>query len=103
MPQRHVPPPLLPADARKLLDRLLGVPDSLVLTHHFRHRQRQRNFDDYDVQRVLDKGMICADEWSDNYGEWKYRIRGLDIDGVELTLIAVLSEMTEKIYLITGL
>jgi Domain of unknown function (DUF4258) len=100
MPQ--LPSPLSPTDARVFLDRALSTHGGIVLTDHFQHRGGQRSFDTFDAYRVLQDGLICLDEWDEKHRNWKYKVRGTDIEGDSLTLVVAFDTANQLVKVITG-
>ena len=55
-----------------------------------------------DVENVLREGhVIQKAQWDSNYSNWKYRVEGTDIEGDELTAIAVIFESDFSVLVVT--
>ena len=60
---------------------------------HQRDRATERNVTSRDIAHCLAVGRVAREpEWNDRHQEWRYRIEGEDIEGVELTLIAAFED-----------
>ncbi|HEU4794085.1 MAG TPA: DUF4258 domain-containing protein [Pyrinomonadaceae bacterium] len=63
---------------------------------------RQRNVNTLDVEYLLRQGHILREpEWDSNYGDWKYRVEGTDIEGEDLTAITVIFEEAFSVLVVT--
>jgi len=55
---------------------------------------RERGVDDLDIAHLLKNGQIIREaEWDCDYQNWKYRVEGTDIEGVDLVSILVIFEV----------
>jgi hypothetical protein len=72
-------------------------------TRHAGHDRSYRNVSDDDIQHMLVGPWVLErmPEWSDEHRNWKYRLRGADIEGDELTLIVAVNTEEEKLSVIT--
>lgn len=61
-------------------------------TRHCRERLFERNVTIEDLRYVIEWGDVIELEKSPNFGGWKCKIRGTDIDGYELTFVAAIRE-----------
>jgi hypothetical protein len=75
---------------------------SVILTTHIKKQMKARDFDMNDVISVKETGIIEKDPEPDiKTREWKYTIKGNDIEGETLEIVfSILSE--RKVKLITG-
>lgn len=96
------PAPLDPVEAHRVLHALLADRDSVVLSQHVRRRSHDRQFDVFDLRHALEHGCVCADSWDDRYQTWKYKVTGVDLDGVQLTVIVVLQSAQGVITVVTA-
>ena len=72
-------------------------------TRHAGQERDYRNVSDDDIQHMLLGSWVLErkPEWSDPHRNWKYRLRGTDIEGDELTLIVALNTGEQKISVVT--
>lgn len=69
---------------------------------HQRDRAIERNVTSRDIAHCLTMGRVTKEpEWNERHQEWRYRIEGEDVEGVELTLIVVF-ESDETLVVVTG-
>ena len=62
----------------------------------------ERNVSTLDVEHVLREGRVIREpEWDVDYWNWKYRVEGTDIEGDELTAIAVIFEQDFSVLVVT--
>jgi hypothetical protein len=67
---------------------------------HNRERMEQRGYSDQDVIHVLEMGVVVGTEFDNERRNWKYRIKGEDIDGDEgIVITAIVSSY--KLVIIT--
>ena len=88
--------------ARALLDRALVASDGLIWTGHARTRSHQRQFDVFDVRRVLAAGVIAPGQWDVRYRDWTYAVAGVDLDGDPLTVVVAFDEGSGTVTVITA-
>lgn len=101
--QPKPPEPLTPIEAHEAILRLLELRDSVSLAPHARTRMRDRRFTMDDVRRVLMFGTVsAAPVWDETFGNWRYRISGVDYDNVPLVLIVALEPALGRLTVITG-
>lgn len=76
---------LPPLTALRIFQRVLGE-GSIILTNHVKEQMNARNFDMLDVCSLKDTGYIQqVPERDIKTGEWKYTIKGNDIEGEKLS------------------
>ena len=97
------PPALTPAEAGEAIQRLLqpGL-GAISFARHAHEQSRKRNFDRRDVEHVLSTGRVGKPSWDERFGNWKYPVRGTDLDGENLTVIVALDPAWARITIITG-
>ena len=96
------PLPLNPIEAFQAIQSLLeGGSDAISFARHARERGRARRFDRRDIEHVLRNGTVGDATWNDRFRNWTHRVRGADLDGEELTVIA-LDPAWARITIITG-
>ncbi len=67
------------------------------------HARKEMNYDElsiYDVERGILTGEIVERQKDNATGEWKYRIKGISINNIEIEIITKLSP-TGKLVIIT--
>jgi len=71
-----------------------------VMTHHAREEMNDDELTIYDVERSIVTGAILERQQDSLTTEWKYRIKGLSVEGDEIEVITKLSP-TNKLVIIT--
>jgi hypothetical protein len=100
MPSR--PQSLTPQEVRSILDGCLDQFDGVAYTFHSRQRGSDRQFDDFDVRHALKNGVPTVDCWDEKYQNWKYKVRGTDVDGDDLTVVIVIEDQRSIVRIITA-
>ena len=96
-------PPLSPVEAFQAIRSLLeGGSDAISFVRHARERGRARRFNRRDIEHVLRSGTVGDATWNDRFRNWTYRVRGVDLDGDELTVVIALDPAWARITIITG-
>ena len=96
-------PSLTPTDAFDAIQRLLEPGSGAIsFVRHAREQARKRNFNRRDVEHVLRNGHVGTPSWDERFGDWKYPVRGTDLDGEDLTVIIALDRAWARITIITG-
>ncbi len=62
----------------------------VIILPHTRGRMEERGYSDQDVIHVLETGIVVGSEFDSERKNWKYRVEGTDIDGVEGVVITAL-------------
>jgi hypothetical protein len=94
---------LIPPEAVEAIQRILARTDSLSFTAHARQRARERRFDADDVHNVLTRGTVSPNpQWSDQFGNWTYLVKGHDLDNERLAVVIALEPDLDRITIITG-
>ena len=72
-------------------------------TWHAGQEREYRNVSNDDIQHMLLGAWVLerAPEWSEEHHNWKYRLRGADLEGDELTLIVAVNTEEQKIAVVT--
>lgn len=74
----------------------------VILTDHCKNESmRNRSVDSTDLYNALANGSLMSSEWDADRKEWKYRIKGIDFEGDELTGIVILLVSKLQIVVIT--
>jgi|SRR6185503_8854315 len=95
-------PRLSPPEATRKIRLILEEGTVDFSTHCWHVRMPQRNVSTLDVEHVLREGRVIREaEWDLNYGDWKYRVEGTDIEGDELTAITVIFEQDLSLLVVT--
>lgn len=71
----------LSAQAALVLIRDILEHGHVVFTSHAREEMRNGNFTDADVIHILEYGEVEAKQFDKERGNWRYRIKGDDIEG----------------------
>lgn len=75
---------------------------SVILTHHCRKESLpNRGIEMTDVIHALKRGHVAGTEWDETHLQWKYRIKGTDIEGDELTSIVIVITTELKLVVVT--
>lgn len=68
------------------------------LSNHAEERMLDRGFTMRDVLNILEYGTIASKEYNENAKNWKYTIKGQDIDGEEgVAVTAIISSSTQVV------
>jgi len=76
--------------AHSLIKKISEV--CILTTKHCRQRMTERNVTMDDIRYVIQWGEVVSVEESPEYGNWKCTIKGMDMDGNELTFVAAVTE-----------
>jgi hypothetical protein len=68
---------------------------------HLRDRLSDRNFTIRDILYILRNGKVIKAEFDDDRQNWKYSVKGHDLEGVDGTVVTAIIGRHE-IYLITA-
>jgi len=72
-------------------------------TPHLRKKMREKNFNMQDVINVIENGEIPKQpEWNEEFSQFRYVVKGKDVEGVELNLVITISIKEEMLTIITG-
>jgi len=65
---------------------------SVIFSEHARTKMQDRNFDDLDIINILENGTITDKQFDSTRKNWKYRVEGMDIEGVSgIVITAIIS------------
>lgn len=68
------------------------------LLGHARQREWERNVNLGDIENVMKNGSIRAEaEWNERYEEWRYKMAGVDCEGVELAVVFAFEDGPELV------
>ncbi len=73
----------------------------LRYSRHIRERMEERNVIMADLLNVLCGGEVSAPTWDEAYGNWTCRVKGIDLDEEELTVVVALDDVQKMIVCIT--
>ena len=85
--------------AKALLSKLLR--QYVKTTKHCRERMAERNVTMDDILHVASRGRVEKLKWDEEHQNWKCEVRGTDIDGYELVLVAVICEREQAALCVT--
>ena len=72
-------------------------------TDHGLDRKGHRGIRSYDVEYIIDFGMIVENpQWDDYFNDWKYKVEGTTTDGEPAYVIIKFDNMTGDAVLITA-
>lgn len=94
------PQQLSPEEAKAKILIILDDGD-VIPTEHCEDEMLEANSKMADVLNVLETGKIIKHEWDEEHQNWKYRVRGTDIDGDELVAITVIVESDLQLIIVT--
>jgi hypothetical protein len=96
-------PPALSADEAKRKILWLLEEGYVEFTWHCRNESMPtRGITALDVTHALENGeVVGSPEWDDVHGNWKYRVKGEDLDGDDLTSLTVIIEEDATLRIIT--
>ncbi|MFZ5763116.1 MAG: DUF4258 domain-containing protein [Thermodesulfobacteriota bacterium] len=76
---------------------------NLVYGRHVKQRMHERNFTIQDILYILQNGELSGKEYKEEYENWTYSIRGLDLEGEEGRVVtAIISEYSIQIITVTS-
>ena len=94
------PATLSAAEAQKVVRDIVQVPGAVTVVRHGKQRQKERQVDQNDVRRVLERGWVTEGPYIANRtGNWRLNITGRSA-GEELTLVVEI-EWRTRILVIT--
>jgi hypothetical protein len=96
------PPSLAEPELRVAVTRIVHY-GTVWQTRHAGQERDYRNVSDDDIQHMLLGPWVLErqPEWSEDHRNWKYRLRGTDIEGDELTLIVALNVEEQTLAVVT--
>jgi len=96
------PPRLSPSEATWTIRLILEEGTIDYSSHCWTVRMPERNVSTLDVEHLLRQGQVIQKaQWDSGYGNWKYRVEGTDIEGDELTAIAVIFQKDFSVMIVT--
>lgn len=76
---------------------------NVIPTPHLKKRMEEKNFNMQDVINIIENGEIPKPpEWNEEFGQFRYVVKGKDIEGIELNLVIAISTKEEMLTIITG-
>lgn len=85
------------------LIREAATKNNLIYGGHVKQRMRERRFMIQDVVFILQHGELSGKEYNEEYENWVYSIRGVDLDGEEGRVVtAIVSEHSIQIITVTS-
>lgn len=96
------PQPMSNEEATELINRIASEGGFIRMSVHMRNDRRQeRNTYLKDLRHCLSLGVVTGSEWSEDHGDWKYRVEGEDLDGYGLTAITVVIPANFALFVVT--
>jgi hypothetical protein len=84
-------------DLKTTIRKILGADGMLYYTSHAKTRMEQRGYNYRDVTYIMEKGALVNTEYNDKVGNWKYTIRGDDLDGDSGAVVVTIVKQREGI------
>jgi hypothetical protein len=76
---------------------------NVISTPHLKKRMEEKHFDMHDVINIIENGKILKPpEWNEEFGQFRYVVKGKDVEGVELNIVITISTKEEILTIITG-
>lgn len=96
------PAALREAELRTAVERIVCY-GTVRESWHSRNDRSYRNISTDDIQHMLRNAwkLKGKPEWSDQHGEWKYKLTGEDLEDDELTLVIAVRQNEVEILVIT--
>jgi hypothetical protein len=83
--------------------RRAAIGGNLFYGRHAKKRMRERNFTIQDILFILQHGALIGKEYKEEFTNWVYSIRGVDLEGEEGRVVtAIISESTIQIVTVTS-
>jgi hypothetical protein len=83
-------------DAHKIIRHIIEH-GNVIFTPHAKVEMKNGNFTSQDIIEILENGKITNKKFDDKRGNWKYRIDGKDIDGIDGAVITAIISDSEQI------
>ena len=97
------PTPLTNAEVEAYVEGWCRLQVKLIPSKHFQKQGQARNVTVGDAKDILARGRVLGNpEWNDNFGDWTYAVRGVDIEGDELEIRIGILHDREAIVLVTA-
>lgn len=85
------------------LIREAATKNNLIYGGHVKQRMRERCFTIQDILFILQHGELSGKEYREEYENWVYSIRGVDLGGEEGRVVtAIVSEYSIQIITVTS-
>lgn len=85
------------------LIREAATKNNLIYGGHVKQRMRERRFTIQDILFILQHGELSGKEYREEYENWVYSIRGVDLEGEEGRVVtAIVSEYSIQIITVTS-
>lgn len=85
------------------LIRRVALGGNMIYGRHVKQRMRERNFTIQDILFILQNGVLAGKEYKEEFKNWVYSIRGVDLEGGEGRVVtAFISESTIQIITVTS-
>ena len=82
-------------DLKTAIRKILGADGMLYYTGHAEIQMQKRGYNYRDVTYILEKGALVNTEYNDKAGNWKYTIRGDDLDGDSGAIVVAIVKQRE--------
>lgn len=85
------------------LIRKAATGSNLIYGKHVKQRMLERNFTIQDILYICQHGKLTEKKYKEEYENWVYSIRGVDLDGEEGQVVtAIISEYSIQIITVTS-
>jgi hypothetical protein len=100
---RGRPTPLTNEEVEAYIEGWCRLQVKLIPSKHFQKQGQARNITVADAKDILTRGRVVGNpEWNDNFGDWTYAVRGMDVEGDELEIRIGILRDREAIVLVTA-
>ena len=84
-------------DLKKIIRNVLGSEGMLYYSSHAEDRMAERGYNYRDITYILEKGDLVDTEYNDRAANWKYTIRGDDLDGDSGAVVIAIIKQREGV------
>jgi len=89
-------------EAERKVHLILEQGAVIISGHCRRDSMRKRQVTTLDIYNVLEHGMIIEEPaWSDKHGNWKFTVKGADIEGIALCAVTAIFDADLTLIVIT--
>jgi ribulose bisphosphate carboxylase small subunit len=84
-------------DLKKVIRSVLSSDGVLYYSRHAEQRMMERGYNYRDISYILERGYLVSSEYNARAANWKYTIRGEDLDGDGGTVVIAIIKQCEAV------
>ena len=89
-------------DALRIIREIVSD-GTLIISNHAKERMRERGYSIHDVEYILLHGDITKKEFNEKTSNWKYTVKGKDLDGDDGGVaLAIIRRMSSIVITVLG-